>query len=216
MRSRCHHDRLDRGAAHLAAGDGGHHRRDPAGETTASPSWPAASSSPSAADQSSLGFPRVLDGKQRRRAVAARPGLLPRARRQRLLPPGPELHARRAQPGRHPGDDRPDDLRRGLDIHGAPPGEHHRAGEGREYGRLRRHGLARGLRVRPLRAARARRRDERSPQPVARTRSIAEPEGHGRERAPAEGVRRADDPCRGAARDRHELGRRAKKSCARL
>ena len=43
MRSRRHHDRLGRGAAHLAAGDGGHHRPDPAGETTASPSGPPAS-----------------------------------------------------------------------------------------------------------------------------------------------------------------------------
>ena len=107
--------------------------------------------------------------------------------------PDPTCTPGRAQPGRHPGDDRPDDLRRGLDSHGPPPGEHHRAGEGREHGRLRRHRLARRLRVRPLRAARARRRDERSPQPVARAGRVAEPEGRGRERATPAGVRRADD-----------------------
>ena len=163
MRSRRHDDSLDRGAAHLAASDGGHHRPDPASETTASPSWPPAPSSPSGADQSSLGFPRVLVGEQRHRAVAVRPGLLPRERHRSLLPPGPDLHARLPQPRRHPSHDRPNDLRRGLDSHGAPPGERHRAGEAGEHGRLRRHGLARGLRVRPLRAARARRRDERSP-----------------------------------------------------
>ncbi len=140
----------------------------------------------------SLGFPRVLDGEQRRRAAAARTGLLPRDRHRPLLAPGPDLHARRPQPGRHPGDDRPDDLRRGLDSHGPPAGEHHRAGEGREHGRLRRHRLARRLRVRPLRAARARRRDERPPQPVARAGRVAEPEGRGRERAAPAGVRRAD------------------------
>ena len=45
------------------------------------------------------------------RAVAAGAGLLPRDRHRSLLPPGPDLHARLPQPRRHPGDDRPDDLR---------------------------------------------------------------------------------------------------------
>jgi hypothetical protein len=51
MRSRRHHERLDRDAAHLAAGDGGHHRPDATGETTASPSWPPAPSSPAPATE---------------------------------------------------------------------------------------------------------------------------------------------------------------------
>jgi hypothetical protein len=210
MRDRRRHDRRGPARGDLAADVGSDARLGNSPRRTDAPSSPPAASCASGqADERPVAPPRVLDGEQRHRATATHPRVLPRDRHRPLLPPGPELHARRAQPRRHPSHDRPDDLRRGMDRNRASVGEHHRAGEGGEHGRLRRHRLARGLRVRPLRATRARRRDERSPQPLARARRIAEPQGHGRERAAPEGVRRADNPVNHAGRLRRRTVMRA-------
>ena len=96
MRSRRHHDWLDRGAAHLAAGDGGRHRPDPAGETTTSPSWPPAPSSPSAADQAIARVP----SRTRRRATTSCSRSPPRAPATRSAPASTPARTRPARPAR--------------------------------------------------------------------------------------------------------------------
>ncbi len=57
----------------------------------------------------------AVDGSQRRGATAAPAGVLPADRLWYLLPARRQLHAWGAEPGRHPGDDSPDDLRERMD-----------------------------------------------------------------------------------------------------
>src|ERR1035437_1615728 len=70
MRRRHHHDRLDGGAAHLAAGDRGDHRPDPAGATTAPPSLPPPPAPPPPPHPPPAKRPPPPPGRPRRRPPA--------------------------------------------------------------------------------------------------------------------------------------------------